>query len=553
MTTTTTPSASTPRPWSRWYQERQLGPLNAFDDLVTMADAAAATAADRVALTYFGWTATHAELARLSAGFAAYLGARGVGRGDRVAICLQTSPHFVVAALGAWRLGAVVVTVNPMYRAAEAGHLLADSGAVALVTSQQGHRAVFGSLVGDSSVRVVVTTSEVDIVRDRDERVLAGLREDPVPDTDDLLTVAERHADDGFAAARPATDDVAVLCYTSGTTGPAKGAMLTHANIATTVALNSQWLGTRSGEVIYAAAPLFHVIGIVLEIAHTLHLGGTLVLPYRTVPQVMAEQLPRHRPRFVVCPPTLYTALLALPEATPDTFESLELMYAGGAVLPPALVERFQERFGHYLNNGYGLTETSGACVFAVPGHPARIDEASQALSNGIPLPGMDVRIAGDDGEDLPVGERGEILVKGPCVSPGYWLNPQETAAAYHDGWFATGDIGFLDDEGVLYCVDRKKDMIIASGFKVWPGEVEQALLTHPAVLEAAVVGVPDPYRGESVKAFVIARPQPPVTPEELVAWCRDRLASFKAPRTVELVTDLPRTASGKVLRRELR
>ena len=235
------------RPWSRWYAERGLGPLTPHPDLVTMAAAAVETAPERVALTYYGWTATHAELARLSGGFAAYLASRGVQRGDRVAVCLQTSPHFVIAAIGAWKLGAILVTVNPMYREAEAGHVVRDSGAVALVASQQGYRDVLASVLADSAVRVSVTTSEIDVVEDPDPRVFAGLADQPVTGTDDLMTVARAHAEDGFVASQPAPSDVAVLCYTSGTTGPAKGAMLTHANIATTIALNSQWLGTAAG------------------------------------------------------------------------------------------------------------------------------------------------------------------------------------------------------------------------------------------------------------------------------------------------------------------
>jgi len=518
-----------------------------------MAAAAAASSPDTVALTYYGWTATHTELARLSSGFAAYLATKGVQRGDRVAVALQTSPHFVVAALGVWKLGAILVTMNPMYRQAEAAHLLRDSGAVALVASQQGYRNTLARSVVEGAVLVSVTTSEIDVIADADPRVFADLTDEPVAGTDDFMTAAWAHAGDACPAYQPAPEDVAVLCYTSGTTGPAKGAMLTHANIATTIALNSQWLGTQPGWVIYGTAPLFHVVGLVLQVAHMLHLAGTLVLPYRTIPDVMLEHLAEHRPRFIVCPPTVYTALMAVPGASPEAFAPVDLLYAGGAVLPPAVVDRFLERFGRYVNNAYGLTETAGACVFAIPGRRARLDEASQALSNGVPLPGMDVRIIGDDGQDLPLGERGEIVVKGPCVTPGYWHNPAETANAIHDGWFATGDVGFVDEEGMLYCVDRKKDMIIASGFKVWPGEVEQVLLTHPAVMEAAVIGIPDAYRSESVKAVVILRPDAKVTEQGLIQWCRPHLATFKVPRAVDIVSDLPRTASGKVLKRELR
>lgn len=235
------------RPWTRWYAERGLGPLQASPDLVTMAAAAVAAAPDRVALQYYDWTATHAELAALADGFAAYLAGQGVSRGDRVAICLQASPHFFIAALGAWKAGAVVVTVNSMYREAEAAHLLSDSGAIVVVASHLAYRSVLEPVLPGTSVRVSVTTSEIDVLAMPDPRVLAGLTEQPVDGTDDLMAVARAHADRRFEAVPPRPDDVAVLCYTSGTTGPAKGAMLTHANIATTIALNSQVARHRAG------------------------------------------------------------------------------------------------------------------------------------------------------------------------------------------------------------------------------------------------------------------------------------------------------------------
>lgn len=541
------------RPWPRWYAERRLGPLAAHPDLVTMAAAAVEAAPHQVALTYYGWMATHAELARLSDGFAAYLASRGVQRGDRVAVCLQTSPHFVVAALGAWKVGAILVTVNPMYREGEVAHLLSDSGAVAVVSSQRGYRTVVAPVLAGTTVRVSVTTSEVDVIDDPDPRVFAGLTDQAVDGTDDLMTVARGHADEGFTAYRPAPGDVAVLCYTSGTTGPAKGAAHPREHrhddrAERAVAGHAAWLGH-----------LRHRPALPRRRAGAA--GGPHAAPRRD-PRAALPDRPRghaRAPRRVSAPVRrvpahrVHSAHGRAERDTPEAFASLDLLYAGGAVLPPAVVERFLERFGKYVNNGYGLTETAGACVFAIPGRRARMDEASQALSNGVPLPGMDVRIVGDDGQDLSIGERGEIVVKGPCVTPGYWQNPTETANAIHNGWFVTGDIGFIDDEGMLYCVDRKKDMIVASGFKVWPGEVEQVLLTHPAVMEAAVVGMPDSYRGESVKAFVIPRPGSQASPEELAAWCKARLATFKAPREVQIVADLPRTASGKILKRELR
>ncbi len=540
------------RPWLGWYPKLQLPDVTIHPDLVTMFRRAVATAPGKVAVEYYGWTATYADLDRLSRGFAAYLLEKGMERGDRIAVYLQTSPHFMIAALGVWRAGGVVVTMNPMYRSTEVGHLLTDSEAVGIVSSQAGYRDVV-TAVKPAYTRILVTTSEIDVLTDPDPRVFGGVVEDPVPGTDDVLTVARQFADAPLPEFTPEPNGLAVLCYTSGTTGPAKGAMLTHRNLAIGIARQSQWLGTGPDTPIFGAAPLFHAVGLVLGFLHTLQTVSTICLIYRFVPPVVLEQLLAHPPYFFVGPPTMYTALMAEPTVSADHFASCHRMFAGGAVLPPAVVEEFERRFGRYINNGYGLTETAGACVFAIPNRPARVDEATQAMSNGIAHPGTDLRIVGEHGEILPIGERGEIQIRGDVVTPGYWRREEETAKAIVDGWFSSGDVGFFDDEHILYCADRIKDMIIASGFKVWPGEVEQVLYSQGTVRDAAVVGVPDPYRGETVKAYVTLVPGATTTPEELTAWCREHLAAYKAPREVKIRQDLPKTISGKILRRELR
>ncbi|WP_148668174.1 class I adenylate-forming enzyme family protein, partial [Streptomyces sp. WAC05950] len=238
---------------------------------------------------------------------------------------------------------------------------------------------------------------------------------------------------------------------------------------------------------------------------------------------------------------------------TPDHFASFQVVSSGGAPLPPALVERLRAAFGFYLRNGYGLTECTAPCA-TVPAHlEAPVDPASGTLSVGLPGADTVVRILDEHGDELPIGRTGEIAVRGPQVVPGYWGLPAETAEAFPDGELRTGDVGFMDPDGWLYVVDRKKDMINASGFKVWPREVEDVLYTHPAVREAAVVGVPDPYRGESVKAYVSLRPGTSAEPGELSAYCAERLAAYKYPRRVEILPVLPKTTSGKILRRELR
>jgi long-chain acyl-CoA synthetase len=269
---------------------------------------------------------------------------------------------------------------------------------------------------------------------------------------------------------------------------------------------------------------------------------------------VVLDALREHRPVYTVGPSTAFMALLARPDATAADFASFLLISSGGAPLPPAVVEGFRARTGGlYLANGYGLTECTAPCASVPPGSEAPVDPASGTLAVGVPGPGTMVRILDDAGAEVPFGEQGEIAVSGPMVVPGYWNRPEESAAAIPGGELLTGDIGFMDEDGWLYVVDRKKDMINASGFKVWPREVEDVLYTHPAVREAAVVGVPDAYRGESVKAYVSLRPGAEADAEQLVAYCRERLAAYKYPREVEVLGELPKTATGKILRRELR
>lgn len=508
---------------------------------------------DRVAIDYYGEQLSYAELDDLVTGLAAYLREQGVTPGDRVAIYLQTSPHWVLSALAVWRLGATVVPVNPMYRENEIGDIIEQATPTAFVSSQEGYRDVVAALVPGTSVRLVLTTSEIDLLSEPDPRVFGTRRPEPDDGIPDLLATARAYAGRPGDDALPSPSDVALVCFTSGTTGPAKGAILTHANLASNVAASARILRLPDGAVIFALAPMFHVVGLVLELALFQQVGGTLVMPFRLVPEVAVELFRRTRPQFMVGPPTAFSAIMAVPGVTREDLSSFTTLYAGGAPLPPAVVERFEAQFGHYINNGYGLTETSAACVFSPPGRRAEVDEATNALANGFPFPGMQVRIVGDDGQDVPTGEHGEIVLRGPAVSPGYWKRPEETANAIRDGWFYSGDVGFVNELGVLFCVDRKKDMIIASGFKVWPGEVESVLVQHPAVAEAAVVGAADDYRGETVKAYVALNPGKTVTPQELIDHCRDRMAAYKRPSVVEIVGALPRNAAGKVLKRELR
>lgn len=292
---------------------------------------------------------------------------------------------------------------------------------------------------------------------------------------------------------------------------------------------------------------------MVCELSACFANAGTLALAHRFDAGAVLDAFLEHRPAYTVGPATAFMALAAHPGATRDHFASFQVVSSGGAPLPPALVDRLSAAFGFYLRNGYGLTETTAASA-SVPVHlEAPVDPASGTLSVGLPGADTVVRVLDEQGAEVPFGETGEIAVRGPQVVPGYWRLPAATAEAFPEGELRTGDVGFMDADGWLYVVDRKKDMINASGFKVWPREVEDVLYAHPAVREAAVVGVPDPYRGESVKAYVSLRPGASAEPEELAAHCAARLAAYKYPRRVEILPVLPKTTSGKILRRELR
>ncbi|MFS7878499.1 class I adenylate-forming enzyme family protein [Streptomyces asiaticus] len=540
------------QPWLAQLNEKQRrpivprpSPLHAFRDAVR-------TAPDHPALAYFDGRLTYREADELSDGIAGHLAERGFRPGDRLAIMLQNTPHFVLALLGAWKAGGTVVPVNPMYKGAELAHILGDAEVSALVCSRHGWEDYIRDTAAASPVRIALTADARDFQTRDDERVL---RDQPIPvpeDTEDLLAAARARARPPSVPA-PGPDDIALISYTSGTSGTPKGATNTHGNISYNADRQHLLHELPTGSTIFALAPLFHITGMVCELCACVSGAGTLALAYRFETGVVLDAFAEHRPVYTVGPSTAFMALMAHPRATRDHFSSFRIISSGGAPLPPALVERFQSGFGPYLHNGYGLTECTAPCASVPPGVRAPVDPVSGTLAVGVPGADTVVRIADEEGRDVPFGEQGEIVVRGPMVVPGYWRRPEATAAALPDGELRTGDIGFMDEGGWLYVVDRKKDMINASGFKVWPREVEDVLYTHPAVREAAVVGKPDTYRGETVKAYVSLRSGAEVTPDELSAYCAERLAAYKYPREVEILPELPKTTSGKILRRELR
>jgi long-chain acyl-CoA synthetase len=542
------------RPWLHLYGEGQPHDITPeFTDALSMFTAGVARNPDGDAIRYFDGRITYRELDELTDAFGAALVDGGLQRGDRVAMYLQNVPQFIIGLVGTWKAGGIAVSVNPMNRARELELLLKDSGSSVLVCLQSLYRDVAASVVGGTDVRTAITTSELDFQTRDDPRAFPGSERATPEGTVDLLELVERFRGQKPPSVEYGPDDIAFLTYTSGTTGPPKGAMNTHGNVVFNSQAYREWCGLSSNDVILGVAPLFHITGLIAHVTSALFLAAPLVLFHRFEPSLGIDIIKEHQPTFTVGSITVFIALMNAPNAEPDALKSLGKIWSGGAPIPPSTVKQFSSAFGQYIHNIYGLTETTSPSHGVPYGADSPVDEASGALSVGVPIYNTVVQILGDDGEELPPGEVGEIVTTGPQVVAGYWNKPEETQNAIPGGALHTGDVGYMDAQGWFYIVDRKKDQINAGGYKVWPREVEDVLYEHDAVKEAAVVGVPDEYRGETVKAFVSLRPGKTATAEELIAFSKDRLAAYKYPRQVEFLDEIPKTVSGKLLRRELR
>jgi len=546
------------KPWLSRYDQDQPAEISLeFTDALAMFRASVGRNPDGDIIRYFGGRITARELDELSDAFAVALLEEGLRAGDRVALYLQNVPQFVIGLLATWKAGGVAVPVNPMNRVRELDAVLRDSGARVLVCLQSLYRDVAAGVVAGTEVTTVVTMSELEYRARDDQRVFAAV--EPVecagPDngTVDMARLIERFRGQVPPPVTLSPTRTAFLTYTSGTTGPPKGAMNTHGNVVFNSQAYRQWCRLGPDDVVLGVAPLFHITGLIAGVTLALLLGAPLVLSYRFEPSVAIDTIREERPTFTVGSITVFIALMNAPNAERDTLASLTKIWSGGAPIPPSTVKAFQAQFGQYIHNVYGLTETTSPSHAVPSGATAPVDDASGALSVGVPVFSTVVRIVGDDGQDLPAGEVGEIVTSGPMVVPGYWNKPEETEHALPGGALHTGDVGYMDADGWFYIVDRKKDQINAGGYKVWPREVEDVLYQHESVREAAVVGVPDAYRGETVKAFVSLRPGKTATAEELISFCRSQMAAYKYPRQIEFLDELPKTVSGKLLRRELR
>ncbi len=544
------------RPWLARYRPGMPADIETeYPSALAVFDAAVAQSPDDDFLQYFGTSQTFADVDRASRALAAALAGRGFGRGDRLALFVQNNPAFVIGMIAAWRLGGTAVAINPMNKERELTYLLTDSGATALLALDDLYATVGKPVIEGcgTAVTTVITCSPLDMQDRDDERLFGDYRRVRTEGALDLAEIIAAGGGDDLPDPDLGSDDVAVLAYTSGTTGDPKGAMNTHGNFAFNAQTYRDWTGLEPGEGILGIAPLFHITGLVGHIMAAMLIRAPLVLAHRFDPAVMLDAIREYRPVFTIGAITAFGALAAAPGAGPDDFASLRVLYSGGAPIAPAVGDRLEQVFGTYIHNIYGLTETNSPSHAVPLGVRAPVDPVSGALSVGVPVFNTVVRVVGADGTDVPAGEIGEFVTSGPQVVPGYWNKPEATASSIPGGALHTGDVGFMDSDGWYYVVDRKKDMINASGYKVWPREVEDVLYTHPAVREAAVVGVPDEYRGETVKAFVSLQPGATVDPAEIIEFCKAQMAAYKYPRSVEIVEELPKTVTGKILRRQLR
>lgn len=522
--------------------------------LVEMFQGSCARYANRPAFHNWGTTLTYWELEQRSRAFAAWLSAQGMHKGERIALMLPNVLQYPVAMFGALRAGLVVVNTNPLYTPRELEHQLRDSGATCIVVLAN-FAHVVERVLANTNVRTVVTTELGDLLRFPKSiaiswaaRHLKRLVPDyHIPGAVAFRQVLEAGARLTFHPPSIAAHDLAFLQYTGGTTGIAKGAMLTHHNLmANLEQVSTLWHSfIRDGEeVVITPLPLYHVFCLTCNCLTFFKHGGlnVLITNPRDIPAFVAE-LGRWPFTIISGVNTLYKALLEHPRFAHVNFSKLRLGVAGGMALHPDVAERWRKLTGNTLIEGYGLTEASPVVSCNLP-------EASRLGSVGVPLPSTEISIR-DEGGEVELGQPGELYVRGPQVMKGYWHMPEETAQALDvDGWLRTGDIATLDIDGFMHIVDRKKDMIVVSGFKVFPNEIEAVLTLHEAISEAGCIGVPDERSGQAVKAFVVTHEE--LSTQQIIEFCRERLTPYKVPKYIEFRATLPKTNIGKILRRAL-
>jgi len=531
--------------------------INIYASVRDIFDQVVAQHGPRPSYTCMGKSITFAELGIRAAAFGAFLQGRGLEKGARVALMMPNILQYPICLFGILSAGCTVVNVNPLYTARELEHQLTDCGAEVIVVVEN-FAHTLQEVIARTKIKQVVVTSIGEMLG------LKGLLVDfmlrhvkkmvppwELPGAMRLSTALAEGAARKLEHRPVGHDDIAFLQYTGGTTGVAKGAMLIHRNIIANLLQAGAWVKPFLGEtrhVIITPLPLYHIFSLTANCLVFMTLGAenVLITNPRDIPGFVKE-MGKHKFTAFTGVNTLFNALLNNPDFSKLDFSSLRMSLGGGMAVQQAVAERWKKVTGVPLIEAYGLTESSPAAAI----NPLDLSDYNGSI--GLPIPSTDIVLRDDSGRDVALGERGEICIKGPQVMAGYWNRPDETAKVLdEDGWLATGDIGVMDDRGFVRIVDRKKDMILVSGFNVYPNEIEAVVVTHPGVLECAAIGIPDAKSGEAVKLFAVKRDES-LTAEDLLAHCRARLTGYKCPRDVEFRGELPKSNVGKILRRELR
>jgi len=560
------------RPWVRFYEEGVSTYLDIPDyPLTWLLDQTAKKYPGHTALIYYGTKMSYAQLSTLANRFAVALQKLGIQKGDRVAIALPNIPQYPIAFYGALRAGAVAVPTNPLYTECEMQHQMADSGARIIVMMEEFYPTV-RSVRAQTALENIILTSPADYLPPL-LHTLYPLSQRKAKRREPHLTDKERHEDKTLHSmtemleshakrgielfnlpVNASGNDLAVLQYTGGTTGISKGAMLTHRNLLANAVQTRDWTPqVHDGEeVMLCVAPFFHSYGLTIGMNLSILAAATMVLLPTFKPAGVFKAIREYHPTLFPGIPTMYLAIMREAGKHTEQLSSIKFCISGAAPLPAKIQHDFEEVTHGRLVEGYGLSEASPVT------HCNPLTDNCRNGSIGLPLPGVDSAILDQvTGEPLPTGEEGEIVVKGPNIMKGYWKRKDETEAIFtKKGWMHSGDLGKMDEDGFFYVTERAKDMIKASGFNVYPREVEEVLFHHPAVQEAAVAGTPDEYRGETVAAFVILKPgfaPSEETRQSILAYCKQNLAGYKVPKILEFRQTLPKSLIGKVLRRELK
>jgi len=558
-------------PWLRSYQEGVPAHLDIPDKPLTwLLDRAAKDHPHHTAIIYYGTKITYAQLSNLANRFAISLQRLGIQQGDRVAVALPNIPQFPIAFYGALRAGAVIVPTNPLYTEHEMQHQLVDAEAKVLVMLDSFYPVV-RKIKQATMLEKVIVTSSADFLP-QTLRMLYPLSQRHNTAPQPALSKKEIATDTTLYQMRPMlkshspgaielsslpvptkSSDLAVLQYTGGTTGLSKGAMLSHGNLLANTYQLYAWMPDMGAEkeIGLCVAPFFHCYGLTVGMNLSILSTSTMVLLPRFNAKAVLAAIRRYRPTLFPGIPTMYIAILRQAGKHTKQLQSIKLCMSGASPLPAQVQADFNKATGGRLVEGYGLTEAAPVT------HANPLTDKCRNGSIGLPVPDVEAAILNSETRTLlPPGEQGELVVKGPNIMQGYWKRAEETRNMFINGWMRTGDIGYMDKDGFFYIVDRSKDMILASGFNVYPREVEEVLYQHPAIMEAGVVGIADAYRGETVAAFIVLNTgyeASETLKEEILAFCRKRLAAYKVPKMLEFRTSLPKSLIGKILRRELR